>query len=48
MYRVDDIHAAVAEVRARGGRATDPEQQPYGLSAECADNQGTHFYLGQH
>jgi hypothetical protein len=38
----------VAEVRARGGRATDPEQQSYGLSAECADDQGTHFYLGQH
>jgi predicted enzyme related to lactoylglutathione lyase len=48
MYRVDDIHSAVERVRAGGGRATDPEQQPYGLSSECADDQGTHFYLGQH
>ena len=48
MYRVDDIRTAVAEVRARGGRATDPEQQAYGMSAECVDDQGTHFYLGQH
>jgi predicted enzyme related to lactoylglutathione lyase len=48
MYRVDDIHTAVRAVRAEGGRATDPEQQSYGLSAECVDDQGTHFYLGQH
>jgi uncharacterized protein len=48
MYRVDDIHAAVSTVRARGGRATDPEQQSYGLSSECVDDQGTRFYLGQH
>ncbi|MHB8620519.1 MAG: VOC family protein, partial [Chloroflexota bacterium] len=47
MYRVDDIHAAVERVRAAGGTATDPEQQPYGLSSQCADDQGTHFYLGQ-
>jgi predicted enzyme related to lactoylglutathione lyase len=47
MYRVDDIEAAVARVRAAGGRATDPQRQPYGISAECADDQGTRFYLGQ-
>lgn len=48
MYRVDDIAAAVARVRAAGGTSTDAEQQPYGLTAECVDDQGTHFYLGQH
>lgn len=48
MYRVDDIHAAVAAVRANGGTSTDVEEQPYGLSATCTDDQGTRFYLGQH
>jgi uncharacterized glyoxalase superfamily protein PhnB len=47
MYRVDDIAAAVQRVRAAGGTATDPEQQPYGISSECGDDQGTRFYLGQ-
>jgi predicted enzyme related to lactoylglutathione lyase len=47
MYKVDDIVAAVGRVRAAGGTASDPEQQPYGISAVCADDQGTRFYLGQ-
>ncbi len=47
MYRVDDIHAAVARVRAAGGDATDPERQPYGWSSTCVDDQGTRFYLGE-
>jgi predicted enzyme related to lactoylglutathione lyase len=47
MYRVDDIAATVARVRARGGVATDPEVQPYGVTADCRDDQGTRFYLGQ-
>jgi len=46
MYRVDDIAAAVERVRAAGGTSTDPERQPYGVTAECTDDQGTHFYLG--
>jgi uncharacterized protein len=46
MYRVDDIAAAVERVRAAGGTSTDPEQQPYGVTAECTDDQGTRFYLG--
>jgi predicted enzyme related to lactoylglutathione lyase len=45
-YRVDDIHAAVARVRAAGGAATEPEVQPYGVTSECTDDQGTRFYLG--
>ena len=47
MYRVDDIATAVERVRAGGGTSTDPERQPYGISAECTDDQGAHFYLGQ-
>ena len=47
MYQVDDIEAAVAAVRRLGGTSTDPEAQPYGISAECSDDQGTSFYLGQ-
>jgi predicted enzyme related to lactoylglutathione lyase len=47
MYRVDDIEAAVARVRSAGGTATDPERQPYGISADCVDDQGTRFYLGE-
>jgi uncharacterized glyoxalase superfamily protein PhnB len=46
-YRVADITAAVGLVRDRGGTATDPEAQPYGITATCADDQGTRFYLGQ-
>jgi uncharacterized glyoxalase superfamily protein PhnB len=47
MYRVNDIVGAVALVRALGGTSSDPQQQPYGISAECEDDQGTRFYLGQ-
>jgi predicted enzyme related to lactoylglutathione lyase len=47
MYRVDDIAVAVERVRASGGRATEPERQPYGLTSTCTDDQGTRFYLGQ-
>jgi predicted enzyme related to lactoylglutathione lyase len=47
MYRVDNLEGAVERVRARGGVSTDPVRQSYGLIAECADDQGTRFYLGQ-
>jgi predicted enzyme related to lactoylglutathione lyase len=46
-YRVDDIAAAVERVRAAGGRADEPECKPYGLLAECADDQGATFRLWQ-
>jgi uncharacterized glyoxalase superfamily protein PhnB len=46
-YRVDDIAAAVERVRAAGGRADEPERKPYGLIAECADDQGATFRLWQ-
>ncbi|HEX2134146.1 MAG TPA: VOC family protein [Actinophytocola sp.] len=46
-FRVDDVEAAVARVRAAGGRAEDAERKPYGLLAECADDQGARFQLWQ-
>jgi uncharacterized glyoxalase superfamily protein PhnB len=48
MYVVDDIVAAVGRVRAAGGTSTEAERQPYGISAICADDQGTRFYLIQY
>jgi predicted enzyme related to lactoylglutathione lyase len=47
VWRVDDIERAVAAVRAAGGTATDPERQPYGITSECVDDQGSRFNLGQ-
>jgi uncharacterized glyoxalase superfamily protein PhnB len=46
-YRVDDIAAAVERVRTAGGHADQPERKPYGLLAECVDDQGTTFRLWQ-
>jgi predicted enzyme related to lactoylglutathione lyase len=47
MYRVDDIQAAVARVRAAGGVASEPRHEGYGIRAECTDDQGLRFHLGQ-
>ncbi len=46
-FRVDDIAAAVDRVRAAGGHADEPDSKPYGLLAECADDQGASFRLWQ-
>jgi uncharacterized glyoxalase superfamily protein PhnB len=46
-YRVDDIAAAVERVRAAGGHADEPRRMPYGLLAQCADDQGATFRLWQ-
>ena len=46
-YRVNDIAAAVERVRAAGGRADEPEREPFGLLAGCIDDQGTTFHLWQ-
>jgi len=46
-YRVDDIGDALRRVRSAGGRAGEPQRQPYGLIAECADDQGVTFRLWQ-
>lgn len=47
MYAVDDIEAALARVHEMGGQAGEVEQQRYGLSADCVDNQGIEFWLLQ-
>ena len=46
MWKADDLAAAVERVRAAGGTATEPQRMPYGTTAECTDDQGTRFYLG--
>ncbi|WP_309111897.1 VOC family protein [Saccharothrix sp.] len=47
MYAVDDLEAALARVREHGGTTREPEQQAYGLAAECTDDQGIEFWLWQ-
>lgn len=47
VYQVDDIHAAVRRARENGGHAAEPVQRPYGLIADCTDNQGIRFSLIQ-
>jgi predicted enzyme related to lactoylglutathione lyase len=47
MFRVDDIQAAVERVRAAGGTASEPQHEGYCIRAECADDQGVRFLLGQ-
>jgi predicted enzyme related to lactoylglutathione lyase len=44
-YRVSDIASALDRVREHGGTAGEVERKPYGLMAECEDDQGTHFQL---
>lgn len=43
VYRVEDVDAAVARVRASGALADDPEDQPYGRIALAVDPDGNHF-----
>ncbi|BBY17554.1 VOC family protein [Mycolicibacterium litorale] len=48
MWTVADIDDAVQRVREAGGSVLQtPARQPYGLMAECVDDQGARFYLGQ-
>ena len=48
MWTVADVEAAVARVREAGGTVIEePSQQAYGTSAQCMDDQGTRFYLGE-
>lgn len=48
MWTVADIDEAVVRVREAGGSVLQsPSRQPYGLMAECVDDQGARFYLGQ-
>jgi predicted enzyme related to lactoylglutathione lyase len=45
--RVDDITAAVERVRVAGGHADQPVRRPFGLLADCVDDQGATFRLWQ-
>jgi uncharacterized glyoxalase superfamily protein PhnB len=47
MYQVRDVASAVAKVREGGGSAGELETHPYGITANCEDDQETRFYLGQ-
>jgi predicted enzyme related to lactoylglutathione lyase len=48
MWTVADIDDAVRRVREAGGSVLqEPNRQPYGVMAECVDDQGARFYLGQ-
>jgi predicted enzyme related to lactoylglutathione lyase len=48
MWTVADINDAVARVREGGGTViSEPTRQPYGVMAECRDDQGCRFYLGE-
>ncbi|ODR21481.1 hypothetical protein BHQ19_20900 [Mycolicibacterium porcinum] len=48
MWTVADIEAAVTRVVEAGGTVLQqPSRQAYGLMAECTDDQGGRFYLGQ-
>jgi uncharacterized glyoxalase superfamily protein PhnB len=48
MWTVADIDAAVTRVREAGGTVLqEPSSQPYGRMAECTDDQGGRFYLGE-
>jgi predicted enzyme related to lactoylglutathione lyase len=44
-YAVDDVAAAVERVRAAGGRASDPQERPWGAAADGVDDEGTAFAL---
>ena len=44
-HAVDSVHTAVERVRAAGGQADEPTREPYGLVANCTDNQGVPFAL---
>lgn len=46
-FRVDDMDAALERVRTAGGTAGPAERKPYGLLAECVDDQGAGFQLWQ-
>ncbi len=45
MYAVDDLTAALARVREAGGEAGEAETHPYGVTADCKDDQGIEFWL---
>jgi hypothetical protein len=47
LLSVADFAAPVGRFRAAGGHADEPERKPYGLLAECVDDQGGTFRFWQ-
>ncbi len=47
VYQTGDIAATLALVREAGGTSSGPEARPYGLLADCTDDQGVRFGLWQ-
>jgi predicted enzyme related to lactoylglutathione lyase len=48
MWTVADVDDAVRRVREAGGAVLqEPSRQSYGVMAECTDDQGGRFYLGE-
>lgn len=45
MYVVDDLDGALDRVLAAGGRSGAVTSEPYGRTADCADDQGVEFWL---
>ncbi|MGO9560733.1 MAG: VOC family protein [Acidimicrobiales bacterium] len=46
-YGVDDIAASIEQVRAAGGQAEEPTDEPWGATAMCTDPEGLRFALYQ-
>ena len=46
-YAVHDVDAAVGAVRAAGGGADEPTDEPFARSAMCTDDQGLRFAVWQ-
>jgi predicted enzyme related to lactoylglutathione lyase len=46
-FRVDDALEGARQVAAAGGSAQEPQDKPYGVLVECADDQGMRFQLWQ-
>ena len=46
-FAVDSVDEAVVGVRARGGTADEPRNEPYGRIADCVDDQGLSFAVYQ-
>ncbi|MBV9923231.1 MAG: hypothetical protein JOY78_20595 [Pseudonocardia sp.] len=44
-YEVPDVDTAVALVRAAGGTADGPREEPHGRTVDCVDDQGIPFAL---
>ncbi|HVX43442.1 MAG TPA: VOC family protein [Mycobacteriales bacterium] len=47
LFAVDDLPAAIEQVRERGGQPGEITREPYGLTADCVDDQGLRFWLWQ-